>query len=128
MKAATDEFWADHYAKQIGRAEACLLKYVEPHSPSDELYSRIVRDELAASYHAGLAAGGETNDWLGWYRARAAQWDIPGSAENSWYAWIKEQADTRIRHLWCEPQRLIDAIQQLPTYWTENQPPAAAPR
>ncbi|EUA41494.1 hypothetical protein I553_3385 [Mycobacterium xenopi 4042] len=47
LKAATDEFWAEHYAKQINKAEACLLKYVEPHSPSDELYSRILRDELA---------------------------------------------------------------------------------
>nr|WP_181407294.1 hypothetical protein [Mycobacterium celatum] len=79
LKAATDEFWAEHYAKQINKAEACLLKYVEPHSPSDELYSRILRDELAASYHAGLTAGGETNDWLGWYRPdkRTSRYENP---------------------------------------------------
>ncbi|WP_084020273.1 hypothetical protein [Mycobacterium avium] len=127
LKAASDEFWADHYAKQLNKAEARLLKYVEPHSPSDELYSRILRDELAASYRAGLAAGGETNDWLGWYRTRAARWDIPGSAENSWYAWIKGQVDTRIRQLIMEPQRLTVAMEQLPTYWTEKQPPDGAP-
>lgn len=46
LKAATDEFWAEHYAKQINKAEACLLKYVEPHSPSDELYSQRTRREL----------------------------------------------------------------------------------
>jgi len=40
------------------------------------------RDELGASYRAGLRAGGDDVDWVGWYRDHIGRWpgrqDAPG--------------------------------------------------
>jgi hypothetical protein len=34
------------------------------------------RDELGASYRAGLRAGGDDVDWLSWYRDYISRWPL----------------------------------------------------
>jgi len=70
------------------------------------------RDFLDASYRAGLAAGGEANDWLGWYRSRVEQWAVDESPGH----WQHRKA----RHLsaFNNPVPLQKILQRLPHYWT----------
>ncbi|MBU8834476.1 hypothetical protein [Mycolicibacterium goodii] len=83
-------------------------------SPIDEFMSTFQRDRLGALYRAGLAAGGETNDWIGWYRNRAAQWDVTGDAQK--HAGMKQAILTDLT----EPQSITEqraAMEKLPDYW-----------
>ena len=39
-----------------------------------DMLARGERDYIGASYRAGLAAGGQPNDWVSWYRNRITCW------------------------------------------------------
>ncbi|CPT79052.1 Uncharacterised protein [Mycobacteroides abscessus] len=60
------------------------------------------RDRACASYLAGLAAGGQPNDWVGWFSQRIDTWDSPEIAKSN-----RMQLDWISRN-W----------EQLPLYWT----------
>ena len=62
------------------------------------------RDNLGASYRAGLAAGGEAIDWVAWYLERIAAWPDPRMA-----------APARAR---LDDPTFCAEVQTLPAYWT----------
>lgn len=63
---------------------------------------RARRDELIASYLAGLHDGGISNDWAGWLRGRSHTWGDPMAA-NKWKIMLNGPTVT---HMW-----------RLPSYW-----------
>ena len=77
------------------------------------------RDAIEASYRAGLAAGGDTQDWRGWYRARILDtWSAADDAARGLYHSVERmlaQLDS------AEPvvigADLITIHQHLPDYW-----------
>ena len=77
------------------------------------------RDALEASYRAGLAAGGETEDWIGWYRRRITEtWDrrtaVALHDPELTLAWLDGRGE------WLEGRGAAD-MQRLPAYWTSKQ-------
>ncbi|SLJ81171.1 hypothetical protein [Mycobacteroides abscessus] len=62
----------------------------------------VARDRACASYLAGLAAGGQPNDWVGWFSQRIDTWDSPEIVKSN-----RMQLDWISRN-W----------EQLPLYWT----------
>jgi hypothetical protein len=63
----------------------------------------VQRDRLGASYLAGLAAGGDDNDWVQWLQARITAWNNSQAAEA-----------TRAQ---LEKPEFRTEMQRLPTYW-----------
>lgn len=63
------------------------------------------RDRLTASYLAGLVAGGDDVDWIGWFKQRVARW--PSEAA----------AGTRRAQIELGGPIFSQLMQRLPTYW-----------
>lgn len=91
----------DHVAKITNAARAGVDAYL------DRIHT-YRRDKYDAWYRAGLAAGGETVDWIGWYRARIATWpDDEHSLAGPELALLDN---------WWHVQQW----QSLPDYWTQQ--------
>lgn len=114
---AQDRNWAelrDGISPQLLRTPILGAALRKP-SPLDPFMSTFHRDNLGALYRAGLAAGGETNDWIGWYRSRVAQWDTTGDQQNN--AGLKQAVLASLT----DPQSIIEQcneMEKLPDYWT----------
>lgn len=73
------------------------------------------RDELEASYRAGLAAGGDDQDWIGWYRRRITETWGSGSGMGRY------DSEETLRALDARDEWLMD-MERLPSYWAARQP------
>lgn len=70
------------YTDQAVIEELTTLPYAELRDPNNPVHLA-QRDELVASYLAGLNDAGISNDWAGWLRARSETWGNPMMA-NKW--------------------------------------------
>jgi hypothetical protein len=93
------------------------------------------RDALEVSYRAGLAAGGDEEDWIGWYRTRVIEtWDADDDAKYRLYYSVEHalgRCDAELSGQNPAPAALVDipflgsTFQSLPDYRRTGQPPAA---
>lgn len=81
--------------------ELTALPYSELHDPNTAVH-RAQRDELIASYLAGLDDAGISNDWAEWLRARSETWGNP-MLQNKWNIMLNGPS---LRTMW-----------RLPDYW-----------
>ncbi|UQX13472.1 hypothetical protein [Candidatus Mycobacterium methanotrophicum] len=83
----------------------------------DGFVCQMQRDQIGAQYRAGLAAGGDEVDWLGWYRDRVAAWDTTGAS-------YRRALKQGMLEALTDP---VEAAEQanwefLPGYWTHARP------
>lgn len=81
--------------------ELTTLPYAELRDPNTPVHMA-QRDELVASYLAGLNDAGISNDWAGWLRARSETWGSP-MVENKWRVML---SGPTLAQMW-----------RLPDYW-----------
>lgn len=89
------------------------------------------RDRLEAWYRAGRAAGGDNEDWAGWYRDRIGTWD---RRQDTIYGVPLIRAERELAGLG-DPWQMVEpaaaggwtrvAMQTLPDYWLHRTPTAA---
>lgn len=91
----------DHVAKITNAARADVDAYL------DRIHT-YRRDKYDAWYRAGLAAGGETIDWIGLYRTRIATWQDD------------EHSLARPELALLDNWRHVQQWQSLPNYWTQQ--------
>lgn len=102
-RAALDAWYADtialdEYRKQsVNPPNATALNKI--HGKTEAM----LRDLSEASYRAGLAAGGETNDWQVWLNSRMQARQAPRTRPS-------------------DPEALRHHLEQLPDYWTQPKP------
>ncbi len=101
LSQVTVALLAGAYTDGMILEELTSLPYPELHDPNSAVH-RARRDELIASYLAGLHDGGISNDWAGWLRARSHTWGDPMAA-NKWKIMLNGPTVT---HMW-----------RLPSYW-----------
>ncbi len=89
------------YTDEAVIEELTALPYAELRDPNDAVHLA-QRDELVASYLAGLNDAGISNDWVGWLRARSQTWGNP-MVENKWRIMLSGYA---LAQMW-----------RLPDYW-----------
>ncbi|MEX7470764.1 MULTISPECIES: hypothetical protein [Mycobacteriaceae] len=83
--------------------ELTTLPYAELRDPNTPVHMA-QRDELVASYLAGLNDGGVSNDWAAWLRARSVAWSHP-MLENKWRIML---SGPTLAQMW-----------RLPDYWRD---------
>ncbi len=66
-----------HLADLVAAGAAAYSKWATTASV-DGFVCQMLRDQIGAQYRAGLAAGGDDVDWLGWYRDRVTALDTSG--------------------------------------------------
>jgi len=91
----------------------------------DEVLEAREHDAIEASYRAGLAAGGDTEDWRSWYRARITEtWSVADdSAYRLYYSVDRLLAALDSGPAWVTGADQITITEHLPAAW--RLPPAA---
>ena len=87
------------------------------------------RDRLEAWYRAGLTAGGDNQDWIGWYRDRISTWD---RRHDDIYGIALIEADRELARLYAGSAATLEPspaaaggwvrlpMQALPDYWQHH--------
>ena len=85
---------------------AALIQRIQESERGRILGMRLQRAYLEAWYRAGLAAGGDESDWIGWFRTQIEEADDPQMRQ----AWLTRLDDPTTR-----PE-----MESLPDYWTHG--------
>lgn len=109
VTAFLPEFAAAHLCRQADKATVATLAYARH------------RDELEASYRAGLAAGGDDQDedWIEWYCQRITDtWDPDDDTTHP--ALSPRRASNLLSLAAASRDYSRGCLQRLPAYWTEH--------
>jgi hypothetical protein len=111
-RAALEAWYQDELAVQDIYEDMAREHLVTPEPTETAWWRREqrCRDRLGASYRAGLAAGGDAVDWVGWYQQRIRGREETDPAR----IWVRDRIAADVPELGPTP-----SMEQLPQYWIQ---------
>lgn len=113
--------WLSAFSGATAAEQAALTRM-------DSVLEAREHDATEASYRAGLAAGGDDEDWRSWYRTRIIETWSPtdDSAYNLYYTVERQLREIDSGRAWVTGGDMLTITEHLPDIWRQLPPPATA--